>query len=179
MIMIQDHYLAIICPEFSAKDYEWIQDWRRKHDAVLAEQVLPHFTLVFPVGGWSLREFSQEVHARLSDMKSFEIALTNAAVRHDKITGDEIDALVPGVGAVELNKLHAALYAGEFASEAQPDLVYHSHLTIGRSKDAEAAYKRISELNKIGVAIRCLATSINIVSYKNDRVRQLERIALE
>jgi 2'-5' RNA ligase len=177
--MIQDNYLAIISPEFSVEDYEWIQAWRRAHDAVLADQVLPHFTLVFPVAGWELSEFSQEVHARLSGLELFEVELTSAAVRRDTINADVMEVLVPGEGSEELNRLHTALYAGEFDYETRPDLTYHPHLTIGRSKDAQAAYQRINDLNKTGVSIRCLATSIDIVSYKNDRVRALERIDLE
>lgn len=46
--------LVLAYPELSKNDYDWIQDFRRKHDELYYKIVEPHFTIVFPTFGFSV-----------------------------------------------------------------------------------------------------------------------------
>ena len=170
--------LALVCPEFALADYEQIQLWRREHDAVLADRVLPHFTLVFPVTGWKQGDFIREIQARLAGQKPFETVLGRAASHLDADSGDAMDWLVPTIGREALSALQDQLYAGALAPERRAGAAGIPHITIGRGTDAAASKARMAEINEAGLSMRCRASAVQIVRYKGERVKLLERIPL-
>ena len=170
--------LALVCPEFALADYEQIQLWRREHDAVLADQVLPHFTLVFPVSGWKPGDFIREVQARLAGQKPFDIVLGRAVSHPDAGSEDAMDWLVPTIGREALSALQDQLYAGALASERRAGAPDVPHITIGRGADPASSEARVKEINEAGLSMRCRSSSVQIVRYKGERVKLLERLPL-
>ncbi|WP_417496804.1 2'-5' RNA ligase family protein [Maricaulis sp.] len=170
--------LALVCPEFALTDYEQIQLWRREHDAEQADQLLPHFTLVGPVSGWSPGEFAREVEARLLGIKPFEIVLDHAVSQRDDGSGEVMDWLVPGPGREALAALQGRLYSGTLAAERPAGPAPVPHITIGRDSDAAASQARMRELNKAELCIRCLVSAVQIVRRKGEGVKLVERVPL-
>tara|TARA_R110000868_G_scaffold53744_1_gene168502 strand:- start:27169 stop:27711 length:543 start_codon:yes stop_codon:yes gene_type:complete len=176
--MSTDTLLALICPEFSLEDYERIQHWRRAHDAVQADQVLPHFTLVFPVSGWSPGAFAREVEARLAGHEPFEIVLSQAVSHQDSGSADAMVWLVPSIGREALSGLQDRLYAGTLSAERPADEEGIPHITIGRGLEAAASQALVKRINAAGLEMRCTASAVQIVRLKGERVRTVERIPL-
>jgi 2'-5' RNA ligase len=176
--MPSETLLALVCPEFALADYEQIQLWRREHDSVLADQVLPHFTLVFPVSGWKPGDFIREIQARLTRQKPFDIVLDRAVSQQDAGSEDAMDWLVPTIGREALSALQDQLYAGALAPQRRAVPAGMPHITIGRGEDPEVSQARVKGMNEAGLSMPCLASAVQIVSYKGDTVRPLERIPL-
>lgn len=168
--------LALICPEFALGDYERIQRWRRSHDAGRVDQLLPHFTLVFPVRGWKTGEFSPELRARREGQGPFEIVLDRAVSHSDAGSETVMDWLLPGVGREALSALQDRLYAGALAPERPAGPATRPHITIGRSTDAAASQARMAAIDESGLSMRCIAGAVQIVRFKGERVKRLDRI---
>ena len=176
--MPTETHLALLCPEFALADYEQIQLWRREHDAERADQLLPHFTLVGPVSGWSPGEFAREVEARLLGVRPFEIVLDRAVSHRDDGRSEVMDWLLPGPGHEALAALQDRLYSGTLAAERPAGPAQAPHITIGRDSDAAASQARMRELNEAELSIRCLASAVQIVRRKGERVKLVERVPL-
>ena len=176
--MSTETLLAIICPEFTLQDYEQIQRWRREHDAELADQVLPHFTLVFAVTGWKTGDFAREVEARLLGQKPFEIVLSRAVSHQDSGSAAAMDWLVPTIGREAVSGLQDRLYGGALSGERHAGLAGTPHVTIGRGLDAAASKGHVSEINAEGLSMHCRASAVEIVSRKGDHWRTRERVPL-
>jgi 2'-5' RNA ligase len=170
--------LALVCPEFGLADYEQIQLWRREHDAPRADQFLPHFTLVRPVSGWKQGEFIREIQARLAGQDPFEIVLSRAVSQPDAQSGAVMDWLVPSTGREALSALQDQLYARALAPERRAGPAAVPHITIGRGTDAAASQARMAAIEEAGLSMRCLASAVQIVRIKGERVKLLERIPL-
>jgi 2'-5' RNA ligase len=169
---------VLLCPEFALADYEQIQLWRREHDAVLVDQVLPHFTLVFPVSGWKAGDFIREIETRLEGQAPFEIVLDRAVSHVGAGSDDAMEWLVSTVGSAALSALQDQLHAGALAPERRAGPAGIPHITIGRSTETAASKARMTEINEAGLSMRCLASAVQIVRYKGERVKLLERIPL-
>lgn len=174
--MSAETFLAVLCPELALQDYELIQRWRREHDGALADQILPHFTLVSPVTGWRQGDFVREVQTRLAGQQSFAIELSGAVSHRDETTGKTQDWLVPGAGRETIKALQERLHAGAFKPLARADIEYSPHITIGCDSDPAASAQRIADLNEAGVSMHCKAGALEIVSRKGDRLRTIERM---
>jgi 2'-5' RNA ligase len=173
--MPAETFLALVCPEFALADYEQIQRWRREHDAGRADLVLPHFILVDAVSGWKPGDFAAEVEARLLGQTPFEIVLSQA-VSHQDDSGAVMDWLVPSTGRDALGALRTQLYSGAFASEAHAGA--SPHITIGRGSDAAASQARVKAINEAGLSMRGQVSGVQIVRYKGDAVKRVERVPL-
>ncbi|WP_339748002.1 2'-5' RNA ligase family protein [uncultured Maricaulis sp.] len=171
-------FLALVCPEFALADYEQIQLWRREHDAALADQVLPHFTLVFPVDGWKPGDLIRETQTRLEGQKPFEIVLDRAVSHSNADSEDVMEWLVPTIGREALSALQDRLYAGALAPERRAGPAAMPHITIGRGSDGAASQVRVRDINEAGLSMRCRASAVQIVRQKGERVKLLERIEL-
>jgi 2'-5' RNA ligase len=170
--------LALVCPEFALADYQQIQLWRREHDGALADQILPHVTLVFPVSGWNPGDFIREIHARLAGQQPFDIVLDKAVAHPDAGGPAAMEWLVPTIGREALSALQDQLYAGALAAERRAGPAGIPHLTIGRGAEPAASKARMAEINEAGLSIHCRASAVQIVRFKGERVKLLERVPL-
>ncbi|WP_417494813.1 2'-5' RNA ligase family protein [Maricaulis sp.] len=169
---------VLLCPEFALADYEQIQLWRREHDTARADLLLPHFTLVDPVTGWNPGEFAREIEARLPGQNPFGIVLDRAVSHQDEGGGEVADWLVPGPGREALEALQDRLCSGALAGERRAAPARRPHITIGRDSDAAASQARVKAINEGELSIHCLASAVQIVRIKGERVKLLERIPL-
>ncbi|WP_417484890.1 2'-5' RNA ligase family protein [Maricaulis salignorans] len=170
--------LALVCPEFALADYQQIQIWRREHDGVLADRVLPHITLVSPVSGWKPGDFIREIHARLAGQQPFDIVLDKAVSRLDTEAEVAMEWLVPTIGREALSALQGQLHAGALSAERPAGPSGIPHLTIGRGAEPAVSKARVAEINEAGLSIHCRASAVQIIRYKGDRVKLLERVPL-
>ena len=96
VVRSSEAHFVLLIPVFASSDLAWIQDWRRKHDAKLADEIAPHFTLVFAVPGWNDEEMVREVAAQVAGIEPFSISLDAACAHQDPISGMTLDFLLPG-----------------------------------------------------------------------------------
>ncbi len=170
--------LAITFPKLNQDSFQRIQNYRKVHDTLYYHIVDPHFTLVFPVSGWSGEDFIAEIKAGLSGFNSFDFTLKSAVVNKDSFSEMYHTFLVPDNGFSSIVKLHDRLYDGKLLSERRFDIDFIPHIGIGNSPDKFKCKSMADEWNATGFEINGLIDSISIIDYSNATVSTLETVRL-
>lgn len=170
--------LLVAYPKLSERDFNWIQEYRRRHDPANYALVDPHFTVVFAIEKISLQAFVREVQKRTAGLKPIDFELTTAALIRDNRSSRCHECLLPGKGYAAIVALHDTLYSGGFSKHLRFDLPYVPHLGIGSSYLAAESQRRIDLLNALGVSIAGRIETLNAIDLKRDTVTTIKKIPL-
>ncbi len=169
-------YLAISYPELSPSDYQWIQNYREKHDSRYFSVVQPHITLVFTMNNIEQDDFVDEVKKQAYGFQAFEFAIKVATINQDDSGEYFHEFLVPDDGYSNIVKLHDKLYADEFASALRYDIDFIPHIGIGNSRDVKDSKLRVDELNAQNISVRGKVKGIDIVTFEHGVITTVDKI---
>jgi hypothetical protein len=170
-------YLALAYPELARPDYEWIQNYRQKHDPRYFSVVQPHFTLIFSMGNIEQTEFVNEVKKQADGFSAFDFIINVATINQDDSGEYYHEFLVPDTGYSNIVKLHDRLYADKFADALRYDIDFIPHIGIGNSNDVKGSKQRIDELNNAqNISIAGKVSGIEVVSYDNGIIETVHKI---
>ncbi|MFO7891389.1 MAG: 2'-5' RNA ligase family protein [bacterium] len=170
--------LVLAYPEISSEDRNWIDSFRKKHDHLFYGIVEPHFTIVFPTFGICYNDFEQEVLEKTKDTKSFNFNIRCAMINNDRLSEYNHIFLSPDEGNSDIVKLHDKLYSGILRKTLRLDVDFYSHIVIGSYTDPEKCKKLIDEINSTSFKISGKISSIDIVSFGDQKVTDLRKIEL-
>ena len=139
---------TISFPELRAADAEFIEAFRREHDALGCEIVAAHFTLVFASCSVPEKDYLRHVERVAAASEPIRFVCQRAILGADEHTGDAHVFLVPDSGFAEMAGLHDRLYAGRLASELRSDLSFVPHMTMGTMADPRTAEDACEALNQ-------------------------------
>lgn len=171
-------YLVVAYPELEQSDYEWIQSYRKQNDGRYFNVVEPHITLVFAVHDIDERIFIDEAKKQAQGIKPFDFHIKVATINLDNSGDYYHEFLVPDIGYSNIVKLHDKLYADKFADYLRLDIDFIPHIGIGNSDVAQQSKSRIDELNSKNISIKGKLKSIDVIEYKDDTVKTIEKIDL-
>ena len=86
--------------------------------------------------------------------------------------------MVAAEGYSEIVKLHDRLYTGMLTGELRLDIPFIPHITIGNSKDPQVCATLADRLNAENFAIAGRISSIDIVTYENNRIETICQVEL-
>jgi len=168
--------LVVAYPVLNETDFDLIENQRKVSDP-LQKVIAPHFTFVFPVVDFPADEFCREIRAQLNNIYAFPFLISRAIGHRDEFTGNHLALLVPGPGAAQIANVHDLLYSGLLRKHLRRDLPFVPHVTIGTFTD-ELSRKVVEEWNSKNVEIRGIISSLDILTYENDRVETIQKIIL-
>ena len=171
-------FLVIAYPEIAQADFDWIQGYRKAHDARYFNVVEPHFTLVFPIADLPRDAFVAEARRQVEDWPQIPFEIRVATVSHAAAGDIYHEFLVPETGYASLIKLHDRLYAGAFAPYLRLDIHFVPHIGIGNGTDAQAAKARVDKLNEDDRRIPGLIRELSVVEFKDRKITPIERLKL-
>jgi 2'-5' RNA ligase len=169
--------LVIAYPEWSAKDLELVESFRRDNDALFSV-VRPHFTFVFPVVDLVAGDFAAEVRKQSEDFPSIPFCLRCATISNNAVAGGFHGFLVPDEGFGQMIRLHDKLYSGLLYSHRRFDLDYIPHITIATGPDRRHCEKIVDSLNARSFSITGTISTLDIVNYENGKIGTVEKILL-
>ena len=172
-------YLVLAYPEITKSDFDLIQTYRSKNDKLYYSVVEPHFTIVFPVFGFSETEFVAEIRKQAENLNKFDFAIRCATINKDTFSEYFHVFLVPDEGYSNIVKIHDILYSGLLQEDLRLDLDFVPHIGIGNSLDKNECKKMVDEWNKDDFEVKGTVSKLTIVEYENDRVRDLNEIKLK
>ena len=171
--------LVIAFPVIKAKDFEWIQSFRKANDLLYYQVVDPHFTFVFPVLDKAEQEFIQEIAMQAKDIPPINFEIVKAICHKDELQkGLYHQFLIPGKGNTEIIALHDKLYSGILAPGLRTDIPYIPHIGIGNSKNKDQCGQAVDELNTQPIDISGSIKNLTVVQYLNNKVTPLIEIQL-
>jgi len=170
--------LVLAYPEISEEDRNWIDSFREKHDHLFYGIVEPHFTIVFPTFGISYNDFEKEVFEKTKDTKGFSFSLRCAMNNNDRLSEYNHIFLSPDEGNSDIVKLHDKLYSGILRKTLRLDVDFYSHIGIGSYTDPEKCKSLIDEINHSPFNISGRISSLDIISFGDQKVTNLKKIDL-
>ncbi len=171
-------YLVLAYPEISKSDFDLIQNFRKKNDELFYSVVNPHFTIVFPVFDQSEADFISEIKKQAKNLNKFDFVLRCATINKDAFNEYFHAFLVPDEGYSNIVKIHDKLYSGMLKDNLRLDLDFVPHIGIGNSVDKFICKKMVDEWNKDEFEIKGKVSSLKIVDYENNLVREIEEIKI-
>ena len=170
--------LVLAYPTLSDSDLETIRAIRAEHDALYYDVVGAHFTIVFPEPTMDPKDFSDHVRKSVEGFGAFPFVLRCAVLVKDSFSDTTHVFLVPDEGYSAVVRLHDLLYRGPLAPSLRLDLPFIPHVGVGGYVDPAKSKALVDDLNARNLEIRGTVDVLDVVSYENDRVETLERIAL-
>lgn len=170
--------LVLAYPQIENKDYNWIQNFRSKHDEKYFHVVEPHFTLVFPVFELEKKDFINHIQKVSKNFKEFYFVLRCSQIVKDSFSNYTDLFLVPEEGYRIFIKLHDLLYSGILEKELRLDIPFIPHLGIGNNLDPQVCKTWADEINKKGIEIVGAISKLSVVNYENDKVSLEKEIFL-
>lgn len=171
-------YLVLAYPNISKEDFQFIQDYRKKHDPKYYSLVQPHFTIVFSTSNFSEKEFITEVEKQVNGIKKFKFSIKCATINQDDSKDFYHEFLVPEEGYSNIVKLHDKLYSGKFYNNLRFDIDFIPHIGIGNSDNVHVCKKRVDELNSKNIEINGSVNAIDIVEYAQNKITTIKKIPL-
>jgi hypothetical protein len=170
--------LVIAYPHFSETDKKWIDDFRKEHDSLFYNIVKPHIVFVFPTFGIEEKDFISDIIEKAKDMKEFNFIIRCAMMNHDKLSEYNHIFLSPDEGNSIIVKMHDTLYSGIIKKSQRLDVDFFSHIAIGNYKDPTKCKDLIDQINAQNINIFGSVTSLDIISYGNQKICQIKNIKL-
>lgn len=168
--------LAISYPKLSSKDFNWIQDFRKKNDKMYYEIVDPHFTFIFPGHEIADEDFEEHIKAKISNHGQIEFSLNCAVIVKDSFIDIWHAFLVPDKGFSSIVKLHDRLYEGIMKEYLLLEIPYIPHIGIATNKDKMVIKGIVDEINSMNISIK---GSINTISlFDNDKYESTKTFKL-
>ena len=170
--------LVVAFPIISAKDFAWIQSYRKVNDVLYYDVIAPHFTLVFPVFNKAAGEFIQEIEKQSTQIPAIEFEIDTAMLNKDAFKDSYHEFLVPGKGYNEIIALHDKLYSGSLITELRTDIEYIPHIGIGNSTEMNKCRQAVADLNSKQIFIAGSIATLTIIEYLDNKVTTLKEIFL-
>lgn len=170
--------LVLSYPEISEKDFEWIQKIRKEHDKLYYKVASPHFTIVFPVFNMEPDMFIKHIKNMSENIKTFSFIIRCAVIVKDSFNEYSHVFLVPDEGYSHIVKLHDRFYTGLLLPELRLDIPFIPHIGAGNSISPETCKSLADRLNQENFAITGTVKNLDIVEYKEDKVKTIEKITL-
>lgn len=172
---MEQKLLVFAYPELSEKDYNLIENHRRKHDTL--QPILgPHFTLVFPVKNISEKVFTDEIEEQIKGIEPFSFTIRCATINKDAFVENFYTFLVPDEGHSQIMKMHDKLYSGKLSEHRLLDVDYIPHITIGNSTNIMTCKKMADDWNANNFEITGKISHIDVAKYEG--AATLKRIKL-
>lgn len=171
-------YLAIAYPEFEKSDFDWIQEYRQKHDRQHTF-VEPHITLVFAVQDVEQDTFINEIEDKLTGFQSFDFIIRVATINKDNSGNYFHEFLVPDEGFSNVVKLHDRLYSGSLADHLRHDIDFIPHISIGDSENVSDSRQRVDELNYQSLEVKARISTVDIIEFKDGAVTTIRKVQLK
>ena len=171
-------YLVVAYPKISKVDSNWIQEYRRKNDPMYFSVIEPHFTIVFSIQDVDEKAFVKEVKRQVKGIKKIDFEIKVATINQDDSGDYYHEFLVPDKGYSNIVKLHDKLYSGEFRKYLRLDIDFIPHIGIGNNKDSLISKDRIDNINKKGVNISGTINDLDIIEYKDGKIRTIEQLSI-
>lgn len=170
-------FLAIVYPDISQRDFDWIQNIRKEHDPHYFNVVKPHVTLIFGTNKLSLNAFTKHIKSKLATTSSFEITFDSVRLVEDDSRSFFHVFLVPSKGFDEINKMHDLLYRDDLESELRMDIPFVPHLGIGTGDKLQMT-QLVNNLKNQNLSIEGRIHKVSIVEYDGSEVKDLSACAL-
>jgi 2'-5' RNA ligase len=170
--------LAISYPELKPRDFDRIQLIRAEYDELQYELVKPHITIVFATERVGQSEFIDHVLKVSEEASAIRFVMRRTIVMRDYFGDCWYVFMAAAEGCSEIVGLHDRLYTGKLTGELRLDLPYIPHITIGNSKDPQVCATLADRLNVEDLAIVGRISSIDIVTYENDRIETICTVEL-
>lgn len=171
-------YLVVAYPKLSKSDFKWVQKYRKKNDLMYFSVINPHFTIVFAIPDIEEKYFIKEVKKQINNIKKIRFEIKVATINQDDSGDYYHEFLVPDKGYSDIVKLHDRLYSGEFKKYLRLDIDFIPHIGIGNNNESSVSKGRIDKINKKGIDMTGDIDSIDIIEYKNEKVRTIEKISM-
>jgi len=170
--------LVLSYPEIADHNLSFIQQIRSRQDPLFSV-VAPHFTLVFPLSGFSEKEFADEIAIQVNNFSRFTFTIRKATLHKDEFTGEWLVFLIPHEGYSGFVQLHDGLYSGKLEKYHRRDIDYIPHLTVCRSDDKNHCMQLVDQINASPFIIQGQITAIDLVKHENNTVTTLKKINLQ
>jgi 2'-5' RNA ligase len=128
---------VVAYPLIDPDDAREIESFRVSHDPH-AEVIAAHFTLVFPLEA-DEQALAVELRRIAHSAAPIDFRLANVAVSAG-IDGRGYVSLEPDTGRLEIDDLHARLYAGMLEPDLRRDVPFVPHVTVGSNEDIAACH---------------------------------------
>ncbi len=172
-------YLVLAYPKIDKKEYNWIQNFRKKYDIRFYGIVEPHFTIVFPINKVGESVFIKHVKKNAKNVETIKFSLNCSIIVKDSFSDYTDIFLTPDEGNSGIIKLHDRLYTGVLSSELRLDIPFITHIAIGASKDAGECKKLSDKINENNIHIKGVVNSLDLIWYEYPEVRTIEQIQLQ
>ena len=167
--------LYTLCyPVFSDTDQQFIDDFRRQHDASSCEVVAPHFTMVFGCDDVAFESYRHRVVEIARSQNAIKFSCRYAMLHNDDANENYYIYLVPDQGYGEISKLHDKLYQGLLAPYLRLDIPYIPHIRIATIPDATRIKSLCDELNSTAIEISGQINTITLSEYDRSKITDLE-----
>jgi 2'-5' RNA ligase len=134
--------------------------------------------LVFAIHDIKEAEFTDEARKQVAGVKAFSFEINVATINLDNSGEYYHEFLVPDAGYSNVVKLHDKLYTDKFANHLRYDIDFIPHIGIGNSNDVKESKIRVDELNAQDISIKGEVNSIDVIEYRDDSIRTIEKFKL-
>ena len=174
-----EDFLAVAnYPQLNQKDYNWINDYRKKNDYYY-DLLDAHFSFVFPTYNFEPDNFIKEIKKQARGAHKIEFQI-KCAIRNNDRTNDYWHVLlVPDKGFSEIVKLQGKLHSGLLFPTQRLDLDFIPHITIGNSKDPKECKKMVDEINSMDINICGILNQLEIIQLKDNKISTLDIVKLD
>lgn len=169
-------YGVLAYPQLKNTDYTFIQEFRKKYDALYYSVIEPHFSFVFPVDEIGKDAFVTEIRDKSAGVASFNFEIKCAVVNKDAVSEIYHLLLVPEKGYSRVVKLHDKLYSGLLFPHLRLDIDFIPHVAIANSKDKYEVKSWADNWNREEFSIKGRVNSITIIEYSNSILTDIEKI---
>lgn len=171
-------YAVLSYPQLKNADYTFIQEFRKKFDALYYTVIEPHFSFVFPINEIEENTFVAEIRNKSAGVASFDFEIKCAVVNKDAVSELYHLLLVPEKGYSRVVKLHDKLYSGLLFRHLRLDIDFIPHVAIANSKDKYEVKSWADDWNRQDFSIKGRVDSITIIEYSNHIITDIEKIDL-
>ena len=141
-------------PNMSDEHHQWINKIRAEYPQLQYENILPHFTLVFPIIDILDREIvTKHIQTQLKKIQVFQFAVRCAIPHPERKNKRSYLFLVPDEGFSNFIRSHDALYTGILSKHLNIEIPYLPHITIGYCDDAQLIRKISIDINQQNIEI--------------------------
>ena len=164
-------------PKLSGADAERLEAFRSRHDPH-HDIVAAHFTMVFACTGIDEQTYIEHVATVARASCPINFSCRYAMLGADDEAERGYVYLVPDEGFSGISRLHDALYTGPFRSRLRLDIPFVPHITLGASKDRNAARRLCDELNAVGSVIHGVMDAVSVAALRGGKIHDLATFSL-
>jgi 2'-5' RNA ligase len=165
-------------PVLTKADNERIEAYRRAYEPERARLVRAHVTLVFGVRSIETNDLVSRVAALATKRSAFAV-IFDRAEQTESPGGVHNIFLLTSEGAFALETMHQELYAGSLGPELLPGMPFRAHMTVATASSPDLIQPAMKDVPKLGLPIRGLINTLNVVLLENGTLADLGRFPLK